>query len=259
MADTADLTAATDTQNGEDDRESQSSFFPDLPRLIDMCLEQPAQAIVDECFPPQRIAQLSPEERLQLGRDIARALAISSHRRTFKKTSTKNPEVVKFACSASGQPTVKSNGVFSTAITTSSKRCGCNHAWFTVGPQGVIFRLEHVDECKPLPEDKIQRRLFGLGIPAELEAEAIADIVPSLDSERIDDALAKDRMEKFLQDKGVANISKGVLGSILRKAKNVANKSMPATESMQQLLNQLAEERFPIGPSTRRVRTAGVT
>jgi len=100
---------------------------------------------------------LTFEDKQELGNCIAVKLVVQQHR-TYKKNgygkthrTDKDERDARFACGRQGKPTLV-RIVELELRNTSSKRCDCTSR-FSVTDEGVVFELEHVEDCLPMQAD----------------------------------------------------------------------------------------------------------
>lgn len=216
------------------------------------------QSATDAAFPCALVERLNSEQRHVLADEIRKALLWTKDGRGYKK-STSSETTARSICSASGNPTTIISAL------SASMRVNCNYAKFAVGPERVVFSLNHVSECKPLSLKEKEKRLLRQSATGELEKEAIEDLLPSLDAARDRDVNLKDRIRAFYKTKIPDTVMpEALLLRIIRKAKTTANLSIspeasvvPETMALPASAPQIASKRAGIeadqiaGPSKR--------
>jgi hypothetical protein len=119
----------------------QGQLPPDFRR-------EPVTSVI---FPPEIIKRLSGDQRVRLFVPLCKALMLLEKKKFKRGQSTDSS--LKGICSAAGTPTQIRSSIAHNRV--ESIRCGCNRAWFAIGPDCVRFHLEHVPECKELADSII--------------------------------------------------------------------------------------------------------
>jgi len=198
----------------------------------------------DKYFPPQLLRLMFGPERETVGRGICAALLVVDRRNyVLNRRGDDENETLYFNCGRAGKPTSQ----VVVLRNSHSKKCGCK-AKFQISKRGVVFKLDHCEECLPEAEGSETRETRSW-------LTTLASQYPGLEQELVDFAVElyngddairprniKRQICNRLSTKGIVNPPESAIKSIISRAIRIALDQVPIKESLNRLFEKLSND-----------------